>query len=937
MPSPIYGGIGGESIAAPAIDIVFNESYNDNVSNTTRQKVTISWFEVADDHLLGYQVLYKTQSTNWETSAMISGTTYTIQNLDTIDLDPEQDDVEFYISAFTTNGVESPRTYGTYNLDFAASNLLPPDNLVDESTGGPTWKGENLVGVWTNPNPIDGPVVPGEDTFLDFKVEIYDDADTVGTDLPRRSVFTSDLRYEYIKADNAIDFAPATRSVQMAVYCRDTLNKLSAPRIVQFTNVAPPLAVNPQLLAFTTAYRLTHNEYGTDDEIGILIWHEVGVADFTPTTTNLQKDSAGTFHDVEATEDTTYYVKWAVYDTFGREELNIAQGQTITTFADVIVGPPPDDVGTITVTSSLVPPDQDRADIDVSWAEVANTQDYLIEILEYAQDQITVVNKFTPIIANVVGVTQTYSFEGKVNTKYEIKVRARNSQGAIGGWSPSTSHVTAADTIPPAAPTNLVTTNGIGAVALQWTNPTDLDYLATKVYMTTDDVGTPLPNNIIATIQGENYFVGGLTPDFVHYFWVTATDISGNESVYSTREMATPQTSGLVLGPDTVTTVELAQAAVLEENLSNGAVTETKIEDSAITTGKLSADSVTAGKIVAGSIYGNVGGFNHIAANSINATDIAANSITSNLIQAGTIQANDIAANTLTSAEIDTSTLKVGSGADQIIITDGYIKTNMIQADTITAANIDTSTLLVGSGNDEIVIADGYITAPKIRADEINSVHIGANEIITNVLNVQDGIIQTAHIGTAQITAAKIVDATITNAQIASATITTAEIGTAAIASAQIKDLAVTTAKIDNLAVDTLQIAGNAVTIPEGTAGLTNKWFPDTTNAWVTVATAPSVNPQGGKIQTNFSCTIRATTDWAGDVRILESGTQRVIRNIRLRVGGGSINCDLPIVIQYTTPTRTNSKVMSVQVRNDKTHNGFYVDNSYITVSGLKK
>ena len=799
VPAPLYGAIGGESIAAPIVDTIFNESYVDDINDVTRQKVTITWFEVVDDHLLGYQVLYRSQNGQWITSDMISGTSYTVQDLDVLDLDPTVPDLEFYLSAFTTNGVESPRTYGTYDFNFGSSDLNAVQGLVLEDIGGTAWLGQNFVAVWTDPNPPADETPPGADRLKDYVVELYREGDTPGSTPPTKVYYTTAKRFEYTKAMNDVDFFGATRKIKMVVYARDTLLDMSAGTVTLFTNEAPALAVNPQLIAFTSAYRLTHNSYAAiSDSVGILIWHEEGVSDFTPDVTNLHKDSQGTFHDVEATPDTTYYVKWAIYDTFGREELNIATGQTITTFASSIVDPPPDATGTVTVTSNLVPPDNDVSELHLSWDEVTGASDYLIEIIQYAQDGITVVNKFTPIIANVSGVTQTYDFEGKVNTKYDIRVRARNGQGAIGVYSPTTAHTTVGDTQPPAIPTNLVTTNGLGAVALQWTNPPDLDYIGTSVYMTTSNIATPLPTDKIITVNGENYFISALTPSIPYYFWVTASDLSGNESGFSVRAVGTPQTSGLVLGPDTVTTVELAQAAVLEENLSNGAVTETKIKEDSIITGHIKANAITSGKIVAGSINGSVGNIVHINAKSINSADIAAGGIIANNIQSGTITANEIDAGTITGDRMNLNTLQVGlsTATGTVTIKNGYINANMIQANSITAANIDTSSLRVGSGTNEIVINNGYITAPKISAGAITATTVGANQIITNVANIQSGIIQTAHIQNAQITSAKIKDATIQNGDIANATIQNA--------------------KIQNAAVSTLKIAGNAVTIPQG-------------------------------------------------------------------------------------------------------------------------
>jgi hypothetical protein len=63
-----------------------------------------------------------------------------------------------------------------------------------------------------------------------------------------------------------------------------------------------------------------------------------------------------------------------------------------------------------------------------------------------------------------------------------------------------------------------------------------------------------------------------------------------------------------------------------------------------------------------------------------------------------------------------------------------------------------------------------------IHADTLTAVAIGANQIITEIANIKNGVIVSAHIGDAQIGNAHIVDGTIDNVKIADATITDAKI-----------------------------------------------------------------------------------------------------------------------------------------------------------------
>lgn len=119
-------------------------------------------------------------------------------------------------------------------------------------------------------------------------------------------------------------------------------------------------------------------------------------------------------------------------------------------------------------------------------------------------------------------------------------------------------------------------------------------------------------------------------------------------------------------------------------------------------------------------------------------------------------------------------------------------------------------------------ITDGAITTPKIGAGAVSANEIAANAIVAD--KIAANAITSAKIQAGAVTATEIAGNTITGNKIVANTITGGLLATAGIitSAAQIDDAVITTAKIGNAQVDTLKIAGQAVTIPVGTAGGSN-------------------------------------------------------------------------------------------------------------------
>ena len=95
------------------------------------------------------------------------------------------------------------------------------------------------------------------------------------------------------------------------------------------------------------------------------------------------------------------------------------------------------------------------------------------------------------------------------------------------------------DTVPPAAPTNLMSSPRPGAVQLEWTANTETDLAGYRIYRsaTTPVVkGTPINGTLIAP----SFVDGSVTAGLTYYYAVAAVDSSGNESDLSNETSAVP-------------------------------------------------------------------------------------------------------------------------------------------------------------------------------------------------------------------------------------------------------------------------------------------------------------------------------------------------------------------------------------------------------------
>ena len=135
--------------------------------------------------------------------------------------------------------------------------------------------------------------------------------------------------------------------------------------------------------------------------------------------------------------------------------------------------------------------------------------------------------------------------------EYTVRVRSVSVTGYRGAYASATA-TSGGDTTAPAAPTSVTATGLLGGIDISWTNPADADFSHAEIYESTD---SNFANAVsVGRSSGSNFVRGNLSPNVTRYYWVRATDFSGNSSAFvgpqsSTSKLITSDDLGTAIIP----------------------------------------------------------------------------------------------------------------------------------------------------------------------------------------------------------------------------------------------------------------------------------------------------------------------------------------------------------------------------------------------------
>ncbi|ACL58437.1 TipJ family phage tail tip protein [Methylobacterium nodulans] len=683
-------------VLAPTNLTVRESTYFEN--NLPRQSLLLSWTAGQPFNSVAYYV----------TAIKPNGSLVTLPKRSTTSADFDDaatGEWTFIVQAEGLNGRLSDAAQITYTVQGWEGLAGPTVTGLQVKGGGSVFTGRSCTLEWGLTWPPD--VRPYE---VGYAFRVFD-ADTNAL-LHTEIITAAQATYDY--EENLNEGGPRRR-FRVSVAARDAIGRESQPAVLVVSNPAPAMVV-PTLDWTTESIGVWMTPPADSDLAGVLVWLSK-TSNFDPLATSPAADVAPTgFLLLPAEAETTYYVRVAFYDSFGKNpaELNISPQVEIRTTNKIIDVQAPDIPTGLNLTTDLEVSATGvaTAAITATWNPVGSSN---LGIYEFELTEGDGVTNSSWIRDRADKGQPTFTWRNlKPGVLYTARVRTVNDSGvAVSGWSPIATITAAKNTAKPGAITSFTVDAAYRTASLSWVNPSDPDLAAIEVWVGTRDDGADA--SLFATVPAPLNFFSDTTLEIVQTrkYWVRPVNSSG--------------TAGDFVGPKTATTAALPAAA-----LQNGVIDQTKLAasvvaptavtslpDPATWTGPALAYNATDGKL-----YRLVGGQWTTA---VQAVDITG-ALTSAQIQS--IEAAKVAGQ-LTASQI------ASINAAQVV---GQIVASQIAS--ITAAQISGQLT-----SDQIVSLAATKVAGQLTADQIASI---------NAVAIQG-----------QLTAAQLADNAVTQAKLA--------------------------------------------------------------------------------------------------------------------------------------------------------------------------
>lgn len=384
------------------------------------------------------------------------------------------------------------------------------------------------------------------------------------------------------------------------------------------------------------------------------------------------------------------------------------------TASETINGAAPSVPTGLTVSSSAL--DNGVSDVTVTWIGSVTGDPAYYEV------EVTVSGS-NPVTFNA-GDKVEWRTSMPSGTALSVRVRAVNGFGKKSNFSSAKPHTAATDSVAPSKLIDFTATPAFNAVWLEWTESAATDISHYKIY---ESSTTTKPSNASFTSTASTFVRSGLDDGVLKYYWVSAVDISGNESTVSDRKFAT------TLEKEAITAADI-QGVVESTSFAQG------IEPVTITTGTLPTAKSTNTIVNGGKLYRWDG--------------TAYTSAVPTVDLVGTITSAQV-------ATLDASKLTGTLNEARIQVLNASKLTGTVAAARITAVNATALTGTIAATN----IADNSISTPKLAAGSITTAKLAVGAVDAG--SIAAGAIVAGKIAADAVTSANIVAGTITSANIA--------------------------------------------------------------------------------------------------------------------------------------------------------------------------
>ena len=324
---------------------------------------------------------------------------------------------------------------------------------------------------------------------------------------------------------------------------------------------------------------------------------------------------------VDATLD--YYIK--AFDTSGQESLTADYTFVVIDTSETPLGLPVITVNDISSRSVITSDGTDVVSMTARWTGGTSSPDF-----NYYEIRLT--NISDNVTSQHTSSTLEYTWPSVIpNHTYGIEVRRVDISGNTTAWTTPVEHLTAKDTIAPAAPDELAITPTYTANIIMWEHgdEKDLSHFVIERSLTADYGETNVIGAGVTDFSGQfGAYSDSPETNGLYYYWVSAVDSSGNQSAPA--------------GP-----VSSAVGGVVSG-----------IPDEGILEGHLAANSVTANKILAGSVIAGKIGADAVTATEIDVLSLSAIEANCGILTAGIIQSGELDPTTV--LDLDNGTLALG-------------------------------------------------------------------------------------------------------------------------------------------------------------------------------------------------------------------------------------------------------------------------------------
>lgn len=359
--------------------------------------------------------------------------------------------------------------------------------------------------------------------FKDYRVSVYDMEGKL-----LRQDYTVDPVYSYTFDKNYADTnGVPVRKFLLVVQYRDKNNHIGLPSSLVVSNPVPELPNVEFDISFETV-TLQYAQPSDPDFVGMRVWMS-STAGSTPDDNTLIHDGVGSPTFTSAV-GVPKYIRYSVFDSFGKMGLNVSEEFTITTTGigdtDLDETPPEDIImpPVISIHTFISSDGSEISKLTGSWDDADGATGYDIDIDGTTLDW----TEWSP-------VSSLKNLQVKVGDSYQIRVKGSSRTGIRSeNWSPWSNVVNAGGDVTPPGPTTAgLVTAGPRAIVVQWTKPTDADFSHIRIVRNTSN--TAAGATVVAPATSASSFADfSAVVGTTYYYFSYSVDRSGNETPVAT-------------------------------------------------------------------------------------------------------------------------------------------------------------------------------------------------------------------------------------------------------------------------------------------------------------------------------------------------------------------------------------------------------------------